>query len=133
VLPGLSGTVCSVSAEACYDSRHSVFFAPISLKQKHGESCRLCSAMDTSTKLAPDAVDATERQKELWPILLFGSLGAIFFLLFFRYCICKAKRSKDTMKGDQVEASDGLAVETMEDMDQNTEEYDTEPTLKEIM
>jgi len=133
VLPGLSGTVCSVSAEACYDGRHSVFFAPISLKQKHGESCRLCNAMDTSVKVAPDAVDATERQNELWPILLIGSLGAIFFLLFLRYCICKAKRSKDTMKGDQVEDSDGLAVETIDDMGQRTDEYDAEPTLKEIM
>lgn len=145
VVHGLSGTVCSLTSDAC---GYGNFFPPISLKRKHGESCRLCGdgviiAEASQKVIAPDAVDAVETETETWFILGGSCLGVILLLFIMRFIICNPKKrsTTDTMKGDQV--VDSAAVETkapdptiegeceMADAQQDTK--DDETTLKELL
>ena len=102
---GFTGFLCALTQDDCMNAD---YFAPISLKKTHGESCRLCDSSDTFSN---DVVDQTKK-KSMSPgmiawIVATGLLSIVTIGVL--WCIvlkCRSrKRANDTITSTKQEPS----------------------------
>ena len=88
---GFTGFICALTQDDCMNTR---YFAPISLKKTHGESCRLCESSDA---LSSDAVDETKKESLSPGIIVLIVATAILSIVVIGFLWCavlKCRRSK---------------------------------------
>ena len=124
-----SGSTCAVTAENCVNSE---YFGPVSLKKKHGESCRLCQPSDaTSSTLNSDGIDAIEKEdKPVVGIIIASILGAVIMIaLVFLGLRLRGRSTKqdpaEVVSDQKTVGSNEMNLESSD----GTEESDEKPAI----